>query len=130
MSGYFVFESRGRAAYEIDSKGGHWAFLLCDPDILEYYRWHLLKWGCKTVKCSGWGSNVTWVRNESPTILEPWGRDYGDIPFQYSNIIRGDNGRHAWIDVWCPYLHELRASLGLPPKAKESFHLTLGELYI
>jgi hypothetical protein len=67
-----------------------------------------------------------------PTNIDKWNLDYGIIEFNYAHTIRYDNGCHAWLDVECERLHEIRKELGLPEyphfhKARRlSLHLTLG----
>ena len=106
----------------------HWAILLCDEGIVDFYAWLLRRQGVFLLKGSVYGAHVSFIKGEPPGCPELWGVDPGPVEFHYATVVRRDNGRHAWLDVWCPALHELRARLGLSPRVKESFHLTLGRL--
>ena len=105
-----------------------WAFVLCDPGIVRFYSWLLLKHGVPLERTAAWGTHISWAKGEEPTNKHLWGRKLPRIKFYYSNIIRYDNGRHAWLDVWCPKLHEMREELGLPNRKYWNFHITLGRL--
>lgn len=105
-----------------------WALLLCDQGIIDFYSWLLLRWGVALHKGSHWGPHACAVRGQEPPDKAAWGVDPGPVAFRYSNVVRWDNGRHAWLDVWSPGLLEVRTRLGFPPKAKATFHLTLGRL--
>jgi hypothetical protein len=100
--------------------------LLCDEGILEYYSWLLVRHGIEIERGSRWGAHITFIRGQCPPSPEAWGRDVGEVPFRYGNMIRWDNGRHAWLDVLSPALSDLRTAVGLPPK--DRFHLALGRL--
>jgi hypothetical protein len=105
------------------------ALLLCDEGIVEFYSWLLLRHGIDLERGSRWGAHVTFVRGQEPARPEEWGRDAGaTVSFRYSNVIHWTNGRHAWVDVWCPDLNEMRARLGLPVRAHSKYHLALGRL--
>jgi hypothetical protein len=72
---------------------------------------------------------VTFVRGEEPACPEAWGEAAGEeVTFHYSHVIRWDNGFHAWVDVCCPRLTELRSRLGLVAKPRAKYHLALGRL--
>ncbi|HJZ57286.1 MAG TPA: hypothetical protein VKE74_20115 [Gemmataceae bacterium] len=104
-----------------------WALLACDPGIVDYYSWLLLRHGIALHRGSHWGPHVCFIRGQEPPDKAAWGRASGAIPFRYSNRVRWDNGRHAWLDVWSPELAAVRESLGFPA-GKTTFHLTLGRL--
>lgn len=103
-----------------------WALLRCDEGIIDFYSWLLLKHGVEIERGSRWGSHISFVKGE-PGINWQY-CDGKQLKFHYSNIIRRDNGRHAWLDCWCPELHEIRSELGLAKKSNMNFHLTLGRL--
>jgi hypothetical protein len=127
---YYCHQSVGRIQY--DPKQGTkyfvdwWALLVCDQGIVDYYCWHSLKFGRPIKKNMLWGTHVSAIRGEEPANKDLWGHDWGKIDLWHTNTIRYDNGCHAWLDVWCPKLHEIREALGLPPKETQHFHLTLG----
>jgi hypothetical protein len=105
-----------------------WALLLCDGGIIDYYSWLLLRHGVALHKGSAYGPHVCFVRGHEPPDKTAWGVDPGPVAFRYSNRVRWDNGRHAWLDVWSPQLAELRARLGFNTPEKATFHFTLGRL--
>lgn len=107
-----------------------WALLLCDKSIIDYYAWLLLRQGIDLHTGSHWGPHICWVRGEEPADKKVWGLDPGPLTFHYSGVIRWDNGRHAWLDVWCPELTDLRRRLGLRTRDKTLYHLTLGRLVV
>jgi hypothetical protein len=130
---YYCHCSTGTVLYDPGLGTRHfepwYALLECDQGIVDYLCWHLLRWGVELHKGSRWGAHVTFVRGEQPGKADAWGLPAGEeVAFHYSNIIRWSNGRHAWVDVWCPRLNELRAALGLAAKATARYHLTLGRL--
>jgi hypothetical protein len=117
---------RGTPAFE-----PWWALLECDPGVVEYHAWHLARRGVPVDTASRWGPHICFVRGEVPARPEEWGKATGwRVEFRYAHTPRWDNGRHAWLDVWCPELLDLRSSLGLPAKRKTTFHLTIGRLLV
>ena len=131
-SDYYCHESVGIVVWDNGPVKKHyepwWARLICDRSIVDYYAWLAKKFGREILKGSTWGPHISFVRSEKPINISRWGISIGHVPFRYAHTIRCDNDFHAWVDVWCPKLHEIRAELGLPPKTKQSFHLTLGRL--
>lgn len=131
---YYCFSSIGTITYD-PKKGKYfepwWAILECDPEILRYYKWLLLKEGIAIQKGSLWGAHITWIRGEEPPNKSPWGKyEALEIEFRYSNSLRYDNGRHIWLDVYCPKFNEMRVELGLTLLRQMSLHLTIGRLVV
>ncbi len=131
---YYCFSSSGKITYD-PKKGKYfepwWAILECDPEILRYYKWLLLKEGIAIQKGSAWGAHITWIRGEEPPKKSFWGKyEALEIEFRYSNYLRYDNGRHVWLDVYCPKCNEMRQELELQPLNSMSLHLTIGRLLI
>lgn len=129
---YFPHLSEGLIVYDLCKDNPKlfapwWAFVVCDQGIIDFYSWLSLKWGKPLAPSKAYGPHISWCKGEEPLNKDFWGKEE-KVEFHYSNIIRYDNNCHAWIDVWCPYLHELRKKLGLPPKANMSFHITLGRM--
>lgn len=131
----FRYESEGRVQYD----PGHgsrafepwWLILACDRGIVDYYAWLLLRHGISLQKGSTFGPHVSVVKGVEPPRREAWGLiDPGPVAFRYSNVVRWDNGRHAWLDVWSPELAAIRSRLGFDTPGKVTFHLTLGRLVI
>lgn len=131
-SDYFVHESTGVLQFDPGKGTRHfepwWALLICDPGIVDYYSWLLQRRGVALHKGSTWGPHVTVVRGNEPPDRSAWGVDPGPVHFRYTNVVRWDNGRHAWLDVYSPDLAAVRARLGFDTPQKVSFHLTLGRL--
>ncbi len=128
----FPHTSTGRLAFDPSLGTRHynpwWALMLCDEGIIDYYAWLLRRRGVVVNKGSHWGAHVCFVRGEEPADKTAWGVDPGPVEFRYSNVVRWDNGYHAWLDVWCPTLTEIRNRLGLKAKARTYYHLTIGRL--
>ena len=104
-----------------------WALLICDEEILKYYAWLALKYGVVIQTGSRWRSHVSFIKGQKPQRMPFWGRrECQKVEFRYSNVIRWDNGKHAWLDVYSPELNEIRKELGIPPK--DTYHLTIGRL--
>lgn len=126
----FPYASTGRVQYDpgVGTRGFEpwWALLICDSGIIDYYSWLLKRHGIALHKGSAYGPHVCFVRGVEPPDTASWGHDPGPVSFRYTNVIRWDNGRHAWLDVYSPQLADLRAKLGFHTPDKVVFHLTLG----
>jgi hypothetical protein len=130
---YYCHSSTGTVLYDPGQGTRHFepwfALLSCDDGIVDYLTWHLRRAGIELDKGSRWGAHVTFVRGEPPASPDAWGTAADEeIAFHYANVIRWSNGRHAWVDVCCPRLNELRAALGLAAKPDARYHLALGRL--
>lgn len=105
----------------------NWALLKCDEDIANYYAWHLKKHGVEVDPFNLWGVHVSSLKGDLPVNPEVWGKYEGyEVEFHYNHIIRYDNGKHAWVDVYSEDLSAIREELGFPPKFW--YHLTIGRL--
>lgn len=103
-----------------------WAILQCDQGIVDFYVWLCRRWGKPVQKNALWKAHVSFIKGEIGTS---WGLyEAATVQFRYSNIVRWDNNFHAWLDVWCPQLHQIRKDYGLSERTKMSFHMTLGRL--
>lgn len=103
-----------------------WMLVICDTEIIRYYSWFLKRYGKPVWLSRLWGAHVSVIKHEEPPKKELWGKPIPEVVFRHSNIVRSDNDKHAWVDVYSPQLSEIRQSMGLP--AKEWFHLTIGRL--
>jgi hypothetical protein len=119
---YYRHESQGPLVFAED----WWARVVCDQGIIDFYAWLCRRHGLRVQKNRKWGPHISFIKGEEPPDKALWGSHKGPITFWYANHIRIDNGCHAWLDVWSDQLIELRAALGLPPKIKMSYHLTIG----
>jgi hypothetical protein len=131
---YYCRHSVGLLEYDPGHGTKHfvewWALLKTDPGIVDFHCWLSKRNGVPLQSNKLWGSHVSAVKGEEPKD-GTWGKDFGEIEFWYSNVIRYDNGAHAWLDVWCPKLHDIRDEFGLSRKVDfgghpRHFHLTLG----
>lgn len=130
---YYVHRSEGHLLYDpgLGTKYFQpwWCIVICDQGIVDFYAWLLKRHGTPIMKGSSSGPHISFIKGIPPThSKDKWGYNPGPITFYYSNIIRTDNDRHAWLDCWSDQLIELRAELGVPPKPNMSYHLTLGRL--
>jgi hypothetical protein len=104
-----------------------WAIVRVEQGIVDFYCWISKRYGKPLMQNKLWGPHISFIKGEFPPNVLLW-----DIPrlitFNYSNTIRYDNDCHAWLDVWSDDLIQLRHDLGLPPKLKMSYHVTLGRM--
>lgn len=104
-----------------------WALVACDEGIIDYYNWFLKRRGDEYMPNKLWGPHISFVKGYEPAHKTHWKALQGvQIEYWYSNVVRTDNGKHAWLDVFSPQLAELRERLGL--LSKIFFHLTIGRL--
>lgn len=129
---YYIYSSTGIIEYDPKRDKAvepFWGIVKCDPEIIKYYRWFLLRRGIEIQKGSLWGAHITWNRGEKPPHKSFWGKHEGaEVEFRYTNQLRWDNGKHVWLDAYCPPLNRVREELGLEPLPQMSFHLTIGRL--
>lgn len=129
---YFPHRTKGVLQY--DPKIGtkhfdpHWCLINCDNQIINLYSWFLKnKLGIILEKNKLWNAHISVIKGEKPLFEEMWAINDGqEVEYWYSNIIRFDNGKHAWLDVFSPDMSKIRESIGLRPKC--FFHLTLGRI--
>lgn len=128
-----MFSSTGVLQYD-PGKGSkqfdpHWALVLCDDEISRYYAWHLKKWGQETYSNDKglWKTHVSALKGDEPPNPVSWAKYDGyEITFYYTHLIRYDNGKHAWVDVYSEDLSKIREELGFGPKYW--YHMTIGRL--
>jgi hypothetical protein len=128
-----MFTSTGIFQYD-PGKGSkkfvpHWGLLTCDNDISAYYSWLLKRNGMELHPNDKglWGTHVSVLKGEAPPKPEHWGKYEGyEVKFHYSHLIRFENGKHAWVDVYSEDLSAIRQELGFV--FKPWYHLTIGRL--
>ena len=128
-----MFTSTGILQYD-PGKGSkqfvpNWALLICDDDVSRYYAWLLKKYGLESYPNSHglWGTHISVLKGDSLPNPQNWGKYEGyEVEFHYNHIIRFDNGRHAWLDVYSEDLSAIRQELGFG--FKPWYHLTVGRL--
>lgn len=106
-----------------------WALLTCDDEISKYYAWQLKRRGVEVYPNDKglWGTHVSVLKGDVPADPTLWAKYQGyEVDFHYNQIIRYDNGKHAWVDVYSEDLSKIREELGFPPKYW--YHLTVGRL--
>jgi len=128
-----MFTSTGILQYD-PGKGSKqfdpwWALLVCDDELAKYYAWQLKKHGVEVYPNDKglWGTHISVLKGDVPPDPTAWGK-YAqfEVEFHYSHIIRFDNGKHAWVDVYSEDLSEIRKELGFD--GKPWYHLTIGRL--
>lgn len=104
-----------------------WGLVSCDLELLTYYAWFLTRYGIEVETSNLWGPHISVLKGEEPPNPAAWKKyeDY-EVEFHYNHIIRFDNGRHAWVDIYSEDLSAIREELGFPPKPW--FHMTIGRL--
>ena len=132
-AGYYCHFSTGKLLYD-PGKGTKkfdpwWVILECDKGIVDFYIWLAARNGVVISKNLLWGSHISVVKGEEPPKKENWGKDFGEVRLWHTNIIRTDNGMHAWVDAWSEDLAKIRQELGLTD-VKMSYHITLGRVVI
>lgn len=126
-----MFNSSGIFHYDPLPNSKHyepwWGLLKCDDQIVKYYAWLLKRQGVEVDTVSLWGTHISVFKGEVPPNNVNWKKyeDY-EVEFNYNHIIRFDNGRHAWIDIYSEDLSAIREELGFP--FKPWFHLTIGRI--
>jgi len=133
---YYCRSSVGRLKFDPGEGTKHfdpwWCVLEVDDGIVELHRWLSKKYGKPVCKNHLWGAHVSVIKGDRPEQnSELWGYDFGALEFHYSNTIRYDNGCHAWLDVYCERLGEVRELFGLPNITSKGehpkhYHMTLG----
>jgi hypothetical protein len=128
---YFRYRSFGTLHFDPKPGTKHfepwWALLVCDEGIVTLYSWFLKTYGLETEPNKLWGSHVSVIKGQEPNDKAAWGRDEGKrVEFWYTDKIRWDNDKHAWLDVFSPQMCQIREGIGLP--GKSFYHLTLGRL--
>jgi hypothetical protein len=131
----FPFVSYGILTYDPGLGTKHyepwWCLLKLDNELCRYYSWHMNTVEPIAPPNSLWGFHSSVLKGEVPTKnIDKWGKDNGKrIEFHYSNYISYSNGRHAWINMYCEELSELRDYYGLYTNGgKLKYHMTLGRL--
>ncbi len=131
MDVYFPHRTVGTLRVDMHKGTKHfepwWALVVCDSGITDYYAWFLRRKGQEVVFNKLWGPHISAVKGHEPQDQAAWhALDGQPIEYWYSNIIRTDNGVHAWLDVFSPDLANLRQKLGVFDKI--FFQLTIGRL--
>ncbi len=132
----FQYKSKGTLIYDPGVNTKHydpyWCILRLDDEIYKYYSWFMEKEGEPIHKPNNiWGFHASVVKGEVPTQnLDKWGfNNNKEIEFLYGNYISWTNGRHAWLNIYCEELADLREYYGLYTNGRKlKFHMTLGRL--
>jgi hypothetical protein len=104
-----------------------WGLARCDSQLSDYYAWLLERHGIEVETTNLWGTHVSVLKGEAPLRPEHWGKYEGfEVELHYNHLVRYDNGKHAWVDVYSDDLSEIRQELGFV--AKPWYHLTVGRL--
>lgn len=128
-----MFTSTGILQYDPGKGSKHfesnWALLLCDDEISRYYSWLFKSRGIDTYPNNNglWGTHISVMKGDDIPNPEGWGKYEGyEVEFYYNHIIRFDNGKHAWLDIYSEDLSAIREELGFT--FKPWYHLTIGRL--
>jgi len=106
-----------------------WACKLTAPDsIIQYYQAWVRRELRVNLNTPIWQAHVTVCKYERPKNESVWRKYQGEvIPFEYDPEIRSSD-IYFWLVVKCPRLEEIRVELGLPPRPRCPFHITIGNL--
>jgi len=128
-----MFTSTGILHYDPGQGQKHydpwWALLLCDDELARYYSWLLKRRGVEIFPNDKglWGTHVSVLKGDVPPDTSKWAKYEGyEVEFHYNHLVRYDNGKHAWTDVYSEDLSAIRQELGFD--AKPWYHLTVGRL--
>lgn len=128
-----MFTSTGILQYDPGKGLKHfdpwWALLICDDDLAKYYAWLLKRNGVEVYPNDKglWGTHVSVLKGDVPTNQNLWAKYEGyEVEFHYNHLLRYDNGKHAWVDVYSEDLSAIRQELGFD--AKHWYHMTIGRL--
>jgi len=128
-----MFTSSGILQYDPGKGLKHfdpwWALLVCDDEVSRYYAWLLKRHGVEVYPNDKglWGTHVSVLKGAVPPNQDNWGK-YQDfeVEIHLNHLVRYDNGKHAWVDVYSEDLSAIRQELGFD--AKPWYHLTIGRL--
>ena len=118
--------------------GTNWAYLAVDNDILHYYQWLLKRrfHGRLLLHFPKAGAHISVVRGAEIDPITPeyresaWGRHHDEeLEFWYDPTVIGFNKEFFWINTICHPLSGIRTELGLNPRPRYDYHLTIGKIY-
>lgn len=103
------------------------AIVKVPPASIKQYREELKARSIVTTP-SAWGPHVTWVKGEEPPndLLWDWYENEEVSLEVTSELIRGSRG-YWWVNVECQLLNQYRHELGLNPRPRVPFHITIGK---
>lgn len=119
-----------------------WCIVEVDREITRYYRYWLdkklnpLGITGQELKQPSWDAHISVVRGEKlrPSVEHLWKKYHGQqVDFEYDHsYVRCEpdkklGGHYYWVDVYSPFLDEIRKELQLPVGWK--LHLTVGRTY-
>jgi hypothetical protein len=104
-----------------------WAILKIDLSVLTPYLDEIRADGT-AVSCSAWGPHCTVMRGEGPTNHALWGKYEGqEFQITTSDELRSNKAGYYWLNAQSRALENVRTELGLPPRPRPPFHLTIGK---
>lgn len=121
---------------EMSRRTAWWCVADVDKEITRYCRWWLKQEKHIHLQPPAWDAHISVVRGEKPAngFMRFWKQfhnrkltfhwDHTDIRCE---VDKNNGGMFYWIDVTCPELDEIRASLGLRTGFK--YHITIGRTY-
>lgn len=128
-----MFRATGKLIYDPKTDGASefrswWAKLDVPQSIIRYYQYWVKRELGIRLNTPMWKSHVSVIRGEVPTTFKSalWKKYQGkEIEFTYSPNLRMSE-TYVWLPVESPELEAIRVELGLRPKPKVPFHLTIG----
>ena len=122
-----MFSSVGKLIYSAS-----WLIVKADNGIISYYS-SLLNLAHRSVdlQLPKHGAHITVVsgKYEQPKDFTFWGKYQGrELTFYYDPEAIEYGGSYYWMPVVCEELTGIREELGLKPRIKWQWHLTIGNL--
>jgi len=122
-----VYQTTGILRVERSIKDYLWVYLECCSELGRYYRYAARFLDPKFIRLMrpAWGTHVTVVRREIPSIEWPlWNSNGSLVEFRYKYL--RTNGKHVWLDADCEQMLDLRVLVGLSRNPEFDLHITVG----
>lgn len=105
-----------------------WLIVRVPHGVVLYYQDWVWRQERTKLTTSAWGSHLSVVRGETPPKKELWKHHAGrTVQIEYdANPISNRMG-HWWLPARCQALNDIRQELGLNPRPRVPFHITIGK---
>jgi hypothetical protein len=105
-----------------------WLIVRVPHGVVLYYQDWVWRTERTKLTTSAWGAHLSVIRGERPPNKELWKQHANrKIKIEYdANPICNRMG-HWWLPARCPDLNDIRKDLGLNPRPRVPFHITIGK---